>query len=113
MTEQMVGVVRAEVDAESHRIVPKDRLGANTSGMSSEPVNIRWKKEGQGHLITDGFISELSKLYEYRGDASVVEAFLEENAFLSRLLFAAHKAIHERFGPDVQSALEVVADPEA
>ena len=52
MTEQIVeGVIKSEVDAEHHRIVPKGKLGAETSAVPSEPVNVLWKASGQGHLI--------------------------------------------------------------
>jgi hypothetical protein len=61
---------------------------------------------------TDGFINELSTLYEFK-DGPVVESFLEENPSLGGLLFDANKIISEHFGPEVEMALEVVADPEA
>jgi hypothetical protein len=52
MTEQFVeGVVSAEVDAERQRIVQKGPLGAETSAVPPEPVNLTWKKRGQGRLI--------------------------------------------------------------
>jgi hypothetical protein len=122
MTEEIVeGVVSAEVDTVSRRIVPKGTLGAETSAVPPEPVNLAWKKRGQGYLIgkqpswaapTDGFISELNTLYEFK-DGPVVESFLEENPSLGDLLFDAHEIIREHFGPETRMVLEVVADPEA
>jgi len=61
--------------------------------------------------LTHGLISELNRLYEYKG--TLVESFLEENPSLAGLLFAAHAVIRRYFGSEVKSALEVVADPEA
>ena len=51
MTEQIEGVLSAEVDAERRRIVPKGPLGAETSAIPSEPVNANWRTSGQGRLI--------------------------------------------------------------
>lgn len=51
MTEQVVGVVSAVVDTKSRRIVRKGTLGAETSAVPSEPVNVIWKASGQGHLV--------------------------------------------------------------
>jgi hypothetical protein len=64
-----------------------------------------------GKTLTEGFISELSSLYEFRDD--LVEGFLEENPSLGSLLFEAYKIIPDYFGSEVETALEVVADPEA
>lgn len=61
--------------------------------------------------LIDRLISELNGLYEFKGDS--VERFLEENASLGGLLFAAHAVIRQYFGSEVKAALEVVADPEA
>jgi hypothetical protein len=61
--------------------------------------------------LTSEFISALKKLYEFKG--SLVESFLKENPSLTSLLFAAYGAVHEHFGSGVETALEVVADPEA
>ncbi|MDQ3703737.1 MAG: hypothetical protein M3437_00670 [Chloroflexota bacterium] len=52
MTEHIVeGVVSAEVEAESRRIVYKGTLGAETAAVPSEPANLHWKKRGQVHFI--------------------------------------------------------------
>jgi hypothetical protein len=52
MTEQVVeGVVSAEMDKETHRLVPRGMLGAETAAVPAEPVNVLWKARGQGHLI--------------------------------------------------------------
>lgn len=52
MTEHIVdGVVSAEVDTKSRRIVYKGTLGAETAAVPSEPVNVLWKASGQGHLV--------------------------------------------------------------
>jgi hypothetical protein len=61
--------------------------------------------------LTSEFISALKKLYEFKG--SRVESFLKENPSLTSLLFAAYGAVHEHFGSGVETALEVVVDPEA
>lgn len=120
MTEQVVGVVNAEVDTESQSIVPKGNLGAETSVEPSEPVSVIWKATGQGRLIgerpktvvpADGRISELRELYEFKD--GLVESFLEENSSLADLLYEAYKIIPGHFGSEVKMSLEVVADPEA
>ncbi len=46
MTEQVVGVLSAEVDTESRTIVPKGTLGAETLGASSPKVFISWHLRG-------------------------------------------------------------------
>lgn len=52
MTEQIVGLVSAEVDTVRQRLVPTENPGAKTSGASSGPVNVLWKKaSGQGSII--------------------------------------------------------------
>ncbi len=56
--------------------------------------------------------SALNGLYAFRG-GSIVEGFLAENPALSDLLFEAHREVSGHFGPGVEMALEVVADPEA
>src|SRR5215203_3895299 len=61
--------------------------------------------------LTSEFISALKNLYEFKG--SLAESFLKENPSLTSLLFAAYGAVHEHFGSGVETALEVVADPEA
>jgi hypothetical protein len=120
MTEQIEGVRSAQLDTVHHRIVRKGPLGAETSAVPPKPANLTWEKTGQGHLIgeypkttaaTDGFISELRRLYKFRDD--LVESFLEENPSLGSLLFEAYKIIPDHFGSEVETALEVVADPEA
>jgi hypothetical protein len=61
--------------------------------------------------LTDGFISALNELYEFKGE--LVDGFLRENPSLSSLLFGAYGTVRKYFGPDAQMALEIVADPEA
>jgi hypothetical protein len=121
MTEQIEGVFSAEVDTKHHRIVRKGPLGAETSAVPPEPINVIWRASGHGRLIRehpssgaldDKVINELKNdLYEFKDDQ--VESFLEENPALADLLYQAHKMIPEFFGPEVKMALEVVADPEA
>lgn len=62
-------------------------------------------------IFAAGFASALNPLYEFRGDS--VRGFLAENPFLGSLLFEAHEVIRKHFGPKVETALEVVVDPEA
>jgi hypothetical protein len=120
MTEQIEGVVSAEVDAASRTIIPKGTLGAETSPVPTEPVNLAWTKRGEGYLIgkqssssasIDTVISELKERYEFKDGR--VERFIEENPALGNLLLEAYKIIPAHFGPDVGMALEMVADPEA
>ncbi len=61
--------------------------------------------------FADGLAAALNPLYEFRGDS--VGEFLAENPSLGSLLFEAHHVIRKRFGSEVETALEVVADPEA
>lgn len=70
MTEQIVeGVNSAEVDAERHRIVPKGKLGAETSTVPSEPINVLWQLHGQGHLVGEGRKTLAERLDDaYRND---------------------------------------------
>lgn len=53
MTEQVEGVFSAEVDTESCRIVRKGTLGAETSVIPSEPINVIWRASGHGRLISE------------------------------------------------------------
>ncbi len=71
MTEQIVeGVISAEVDAEHRRIVPKGKLGAETSAVPSEPINVSWQLHGQGHLVGEGRKTLAERLDDaYRDDA--------------------------------------------
>jgi hypothetical protein len=50
-TEQVKGVISAEVDTTSCRIIRKGLLGAETSAGPSKPINVIWKASGQGYLI--------------------------------------------------------------
>ncbi len=61
--------------------------------------------------FADGIADALNPLYEFRGDS--VGGFLAENPSLGSLLFEAHHVIRKHFGSEVQTALEVVADPES
>jgi hypothetical protein len=61
--------------------------------------------------LTDEFIRTLNELYEFKGN--LVEGFLSENSSLISLLFGAYAEIHRYFGSKVETALEVVTDPEA
>ena len=61
--------------------------------------------------LADGITSVLNQLYEFKGD--MVKGFLGENLSLSGPLFEAYEVIRKHFGPEVEAALEVVADPEA
>jgi hypothetical protein len=63
-------------------------------------------------VITEGSVSRLRKLYEFRGGL-IVERFLRDNPYLNVLLLEAHEEIREHFDLGTRTALEVVADPEA
>jgi hypothetical protein len=82
MTEQIVdGVVSAEVDAESRRIVHKGTLGAETAAVPSKPVNVKWRKRGQVRLISEDHKTLAERLDDaYRDD--VLEP--EEKGLLDR-----------------------------
>jgi len=71
MTEQMIeGVISAEMDAERHRLVPKGKLGAETSTVPSKPVNVLWQHHGQGHLIGESRKTLAERLADaYHDDA--------------------------------------------
>jgi hypothetical protein len=82
MTEQVVeGVVSAEVDAESHKIMPKGTLGAETAVDPSEPVNVNWTASGQGHLIGE----RPKTLTERFNEAYDEEAKREDEEFVRNL----------------------------
>ncbi len=73
MTEQVMGVLSAEVDPETHEIAPpRGTLGEKTSGASSERVFISWTLTGAtGHeRLIDGSPKTLTeRLNEaYRDD---------------------------------------------
>ncbi len=52
MTEHMIeGVISAEVDAKHHKLVPKGKLGAETSAVPSKPVDVVWRLHGQGRFV--------------------------------------------------------------
>ena len=53
----------------------------------------------------------LEKFYIF-GEPMVVTGFLMGNPFLVDLLFEAHSKIRKHFGPQANTCLEVVADPE-
>jgi hypothetical protein len=91
MTEQIVeGVVSAEVDTESRRIVHKGTLGAETAAVPSKPVNVKWHKTGQVRLIGEDHKTLAERLEDaYRDDALTPEekGLLDDaaNQFGSRL----------------------------
>ena len=88
MTEHIVdGVVSAEVDTKSRRIVYKGTLGAETAAVPSEPVNVLWKVSGQGHLVGE----DQKTLTERLSEAYDEEARQEDEAFLAQL-----KEYHDR-----------------
>jgi hypothetical protein len=68
------------------------------------------------HNPTDGVISVLNRLYEFRGGL-VVEGFLRENLpqnpYMAGVLLVAQDRIHDRFGLGARAILEVVTDPDA
>jgi hypothetical protein len=65
MTEQVVeGVVGAEVDTESRKLVHKGILGSETAAVPSEPVSLRWKASGQGHLVGERLIERFNEAYD-------------------------------------------------
>ncbi len=71
MTEQIVeGMIRAKVDTERRRIVPKDELDAETVAVPSKPVNVIWQvQSGQVRLIGEQSKSVTERLNEaYRDD---------------------------------------------
>ena len=71
MAEQAVeGVVSAEVDTESRKIIHKGILGSETAAVPSEPVNVLWQLRGQGHLVGEGRKTLAERLDDaYRDDA--------------------------------------------
>ncbi len=82
MTEQIVeGVISAEVDVERHRIVPKGKLGAETSAVPSEPISVHWQLEGQGHLVGEGRKTLAERLNEAYNDHNLGP---EEEGLLDR-----------------------------
>lgn len=88
--------------------------GSSDIAKSERNDNTIWDKPA----LADGFISELNRLYEFRGGL-VLEDFLreslQENPGLGGLLLDAYEVIRRRehFGRGTRLALEVVADPEA
>lgn len=62
-------------------------------------------------LYADEQVGKLRKLYEFRNGAAVVE-FLEENPFLTPLLFSAYDKVRRYFAGS-RLVLKVIADPEA
>jgi len=74
-------VVRAEVDTEGRKIVRKDKIGADTAGISTEPVNVIWKKSGEGHLIAE----HQKPLTERFNEAYSEEAKQEDEEFVKHL----------------------------
>jgi hypothetical protein len=88
MTEQIVeGVVSAEVDAESRRIVHKGTLGAETSAVPMERLNVTWQIYGQGHLV-----GQHSKTLTERFN----EAYREEARQEDEEFFRTTKAYYRR-----------------
>jgi hypothetical protein len=92
MTEQVVveGVVSAEVDSESRRIVRKGTLGAETLGASSPKVFISWSLRGA--TGNERFIEDQPKtLTEKFNEAYDEEARQEDEEF-----FRATKTYYRR-----------------
>jgi hypothetical protein len=75
VTEQFVeGVVSAEVDTESRRLVRKGTLGAETAAVPSEPVNVSWRLRGRGHLVGEDPKTLAKRLEDaYRDDVLTPE----------------------------------------
>ena len=61
-------------------------------------------------ILTTGFISELNRLYEFRGDGVV--RYLANYPSLFNLLKEAHEQIRKYFGQDVRVALDAIKDGE-
>ncbi len=65
---------------------------------------------------TDGMISRLNRLYEFRGGLAL-EEFLQENLhqnrYMAAVLIEAHGVIRDYFGSGTRVILEVVTDPDA
>lgn len=80
MTEQIVeSVISAEEDAEHYRkLVPKGRLGEETSVVPSEPISVSWRIHGQGHLVGENRKTLVERLNEAYSD----EMEPEEREFL-------------------------------
>ena len=88
MPEQVVGIVSAEVDTESRRVVPKGKLGAETSAVPSEPVNVIWMASGQGHLIGERpktITERLNEAYDEEAEREDVEFFRSTKEYYRRL----------------------------
>ena len=89
---------------------------------TESPSPRSWAEHGEAHVLSrehilaDGIISVLNRLYEFRGGLTVEEFLrnnIRENASLVSILLAAPRVIRDHFGSDARVALEVVADPEA
>ncbi len=81
MTEQVMGVISAEVDTQNRRIVRTGTLGAETSGASSEGHKVRWSLKGatgQERFIEGG----RKTLTERINEAYDEEARREDEEFL-------------------------------
>lgn len=88
MTEQIVeGVVNAEVDIQSRRIVRKGKLGAETATVPSEPVNVLWKASGQGRLVGEqpkSITERLNEAYDEDAEREDEEFFRNTQAYYRR-----------------------------
>jgi hypothetical protein len=113
MTEQTTYVGKATVEPKKEVLIHYDhRVTGSPQAIISLHADFREVAPQHGSKTpTEGFVGELSSLYEFRDDS--VEGFLVENPSLASLLFEAYKIIPEYFGSEVEMALEVVADPEA
>jgi len=63
-------------------------------------------------LHSEQGIDLLAGIFQFR-DYTAVSTFIQQNAFLTGLLFEIHRVIGEYFGPHTQIVLEVFTDPEA
>lgn len=88
---------------------PKDYLVVSSGMTESDDNGNTFSDE---LALADGFISELNRLYEFRGGL-VLEDFLRGNTHLGNLLLEAYEVIREHFGPRTRVALEVITDSEA
>lgn len=70
MTEQIVeSMIRAKVDTDRHRLVPRGERDAETVAVPSEPVNVSWRLHGQGQLVGEGRKTLAERLDDaYRDD---------------------------------------------
>ena len=82
MTEQVMGVVSAEVDPDTHEFAPTGTLGAETSGDSLQRRQVRWVLRGA--TGKERFIGESPKTLAERVNEAYRDDYLEaeEQEFL-------------------------------